>query len=76
MLLPVEILHKLPVAKSWEEIDSVIVENNTIRAMMNSEVAERWTRWAATERKYYLREKYSKTQKSVKMLLKHTEKKS
>lgn len=44
--------------------------------MMNSEVAERWTRWAATERKYYLREKYSKTQKSVKMLLKHTEKKS
>lgn len=43
LLLPTEILHKLPVAKSWEEIDSVIVENNTIRAMMNNEVAEQWT---------------------------------
>ena len=66
LLLPVEILHKLPVAKSWEEIDSVIVENNTIRVMMNSEVAERWTRWAATERKYYLREKIFKDSEKCK----------
>lgn len=66
LLLPVEILHKLPVAKSWEEIDLVIVENNTIRAMMNSEVAERWTRWAATERKYYLREKIFKDSEKCK----------
>lgn len=69
LLLPVEILHKLPVAKSWEEIDSVIVENNTIRAMMNSEVAEQWAQWAATERKYYLREKIFKNSEKCKDIL-------
>lgn len=76
LLLPTEILHKLPVAKSWEEIDSVIVENNTIRAMMNNEVAEHWTQWAATDRKYYLREKIFKTQKSVSRLSRRIERKN
>ena len=69
LLLPTEILHKLPVAKSWEEIDSVIVENNTIRAMMNNEVAEQWTQWAATDRKYYLREKIFKDSEKCKQVI-------
>ena len=69
LLLPTEILHKLPVAKSWEEIDSVIVENNTIRAMMNNEVAEHWTQWAATDRKYYLREKIFKDSEKCKQVI-------
>lgn len=69
LLLPTEILHKLPVAKSWEEIDSVIVENNTIRAMMNNEVAEHWTQWAATDRKYYLREKIFKDSENCKQVI-------
>lgn len=69
LLLPTEILHKLPVAKSWEEIDSVIVENNAIRAMMNNEVAEHWTQWAATERKYYLREKIFKDSEKCKQII-------
>ena len=69
LLLPTEILHKLPVAKSWEEIDSVIVENNTIRAMMNNEEAEQWTQWAATDRKYYLREKIFKDSEKCKQVI-------
>ena len=69
LLLPTEILHKLPVAKSWEEIDSVIVENNTIRAMMNNEVAEHWIQWAATDRKYYLREKIFKDSEKCKQVI-------
>lgn len=35
LLLSIEILHKLPIAKSWEEIDSVVTENNIIRSVMN-----------------------------------------
>lgn len=66
-MLPTEILHKLPVAKSWEEIDSVIVENNTIRAMMNNEVAGTGHR-AATDRKYYLREKIFKDSEKCKQV--------
>lgn len=56
LLVPVEILHKLPVAKSWEDIESVVSENNTIRALMNERVAEEWKQWSVSNRKYYLRE--------------------
>lgn len=60
LLLPIEILHKLPIAKSWEEIDSVVTENRVIRELLNAKVAEEWSKWAATERKNYLKEKIFK----------------
>lgn len=55
LLVPIEILHKLPVAESWEDIDRVVSENNTIRAVMNHGVAEEWTRWSTSSRKNYLK---------------------
>ena len=57
LLLPIEILHKLPIAKSWEEIDSVVTENNIIRSVMNQQVAEEWSKYSASLKKQYLREK-------------------
>ena len=36
--------------------------------MMNSEVAEQWAQWAATERKYYLREKIFKNSENKKTI--------
>lgn len=60
LLVPVEILHKLPVAKSWEDIEHVVSENNTIRALMNQRVAEEWTKWSAANKKYYMREEMFK----------------
>ncbi len=57
LLLPIEILHKLPIAKSWEDIDSVVTENSIIRSVMNQQVAEEWTKWSSSLRKQYLREK-------------------
>lgn len=60
LLVPIEILHKLPVAKFWEDIDHVVSENNTIRALMNQKVAEEWTKWASSYRKNYLREEMFK----------------
>lgn len=57
LLLPIEIIHKLPIAKSWEEIDSVVTENNIIRSVMNQQVAEEWSKYSASLKKQYLREK-------------------
>ena len=55
LLVPVEILHKLPVAESWEDIDLVVFQNSSIRAEMNHEVASEWQKYSAAERKSYLR---------------------
>lgn len=55
LLVPIDILHKLPVAECWEDIEYVVSENSTIRGEMNAEVARDWKQYAATERKYYLR---------------------
>lgn len=42
---------------------------DTIRAMMNNEVAEHWIQWAATDRKYYLREKIFKDSEKCKQVI-------
>lgn len=55
LLVPIDILHKLPVAKSWEDIDTVVSENDTIRKEMNSEVALEWEKYSTNERKEYLK---------------------
>lgn len=55
LLVPIDILHKLPVAESWEEIDLVVSQNNTLRAEINSEVASEWRKYSTVERKSYLR---------------------
>lgn len=35
-------------------------ENNAIRAVMNQEVAEEWTKWSSSDKKTYIREKIFK----------------
>lgn len=56
-LLPEDILHKLPIAKSWEDVESVIDDNNIIRQEINTEVGNEWKRWASSDRKNYLKRK-------------------
>lgn len=55
MLVPVDILHRLPVAESWEDIDLVVSQNTILRAEINYEVASEWRKYSAYERKAYLR---------------------
>lgn len=55
LLVPVEILHKLPVAECWEDIDYCVSQNETIRSEMNAEVANEWTQYTAAQRKTFLR---------------------
>ncbi len=55
LFVPVEILHKLPIARCWEEIDDAVSENNTIRAEMNMEVAAEWEKYSVAKKKSYLK---------------------
>ena len=49
LLLPQEILHDLPIAKDWDDIDRVVFENSVIRAEISAEIGAEWTRWASAD---------------------------
>lgn len=55
LLIPVDILHELPVAESWENIDYVATQNEIIRAEMNADVASEWQKYSACDRKAYMK---------------------
>ena len=44
--LPREILHELPIASCWEDVDRVITENKAIRSELNTLIGENWRDWA------------------------------
>ncbi|WHE88306.1 hypothetical protein [Lachnoanaerobaculum gingivalis] len=56
LCLPIEILHELPIAKDWDDIDRVVSENRAIREEINTQIGEEWNGWASGEKKRYLKE--------------------
>lgn len=56
LLLPIDILQELPIAKGWDDIDRVIQENESIRQEINEAVSEEWYKWASGQKKNYLKE--------------------
>lgn len=56
LLLPEEILHELPIARDWYDVDRVALQNAAIRREMGVEVGIAWEKWASGDRKRYLRE--------------------
>lgn len=65
LLLPTEILHELPIAANWEDIDRVIAENEVIRKEMNVLVGEQWKKMASSEAKEYIKEYIFKNPKRL-----------
>jgi len=55
LLLPGEILHELPIARDWYDIDSVAQQNETIRREISAEIGEAWEEWASYKQKEYLK---------------------
>jgi len=55
LLLPQEILHELPIAKDWDDIDRVATENRIIRLEVSAEVGKQWKKWASADKKAYLK---------------------
>lgn len=56
LLLPEEILHELPIAKDWDDIDRVVSENNVIRKEISNEISTTWKRWASSDKKAHIKE--------------------
>ena len=56
LYLPKEILHKIPIAQCWSDIDYVISENETIRAEVNEEIGREWRKMQSSKKKDYLKE--------------------
>lgn len=70
LLVPIDILHKLPVAESWEDIDLVVSQNNALRAEVNFEVASEWNKYTVVERKSYLQREVFKDPDACKRIIK------
>ena len=60
LYLPKDILHELPIAKCWDDIDRVISENETIRREVNEAIGNEWYKLGAAAKKHYLKEQIFK----------------
>ena len=56
LYLPTEVLHELPIARSWDDIDRIITENEKIRTEINDVVALNWKKMLSSEKKKYIKE--------------------
>lgn len=56
LLLPIEILHEIPIARDWDDIDRVCRENETIRAEINELVGNEWRNLSVWDKKHYIKE--------------------
>lgn len=56
LLLPIDILHELPIAQCWDDIDRVVSKNENIRREINEAIGQEWSRWYARDKKAYLEE--------------------
>lgn len=69
LLLPECILHELPIARCWDDIDRVCAENAAIRAEINEEVGNEWRRISTAQRKEYLREQVFKCPEKLQRII-------
>lgn len=56
LYLPKEILHEIPIAESWSDIDRVIQENQAIRDEVNEAIGEMWRKLCSADKKEYIKE--------------------
>ncbi|MCD7785558.1 MAG: hypothetical protein LUH18_08320 [Oscillospiraceae bacterium] len=55
LLLPKEILHELPIARCWDDIDRVMSENKAIRDEINQMVGSGWREYSSCQKKAFLK---------------------
>lgn len=60
LYLPEEILHEIPIAKSWEDIDRVISENEAFKAEVNEAIGIEWAKMCSAAKKEYMRNHFFK----------------
>ena len=57
LLLPTDVLHRLPIAKNWEDIGYAAEKNAAIRREINHEIGDVWEKWSSSDRKNYVKQK-------------------
>lgn len=60
LLLPKDILHELPIAHEWEEIDEVCRRINAIKEEMNNWVGDEWNKASIRQKKEFIKNKIMK----------------
>jgi hypothetical protein len=55
LYLPIDILHEIPIARSWSDIDRVIAENKAIRDEVNEAVGKEWRKMCSADKKEYIK---------------------
>lgn len=60
LLLPKDILHELPIAREWEDIDDVCSRIRVIRNEMNEFVGDEWKKASVKDKKNFIKEKIMK----------------
>lgn len=56
LLLPLDILHELPIARCWDDIDRVCRENEAIRAEINDLIGKEWSKMSSSVKKKYIKD--------------------
>lgn len=56
LLLPIDILHELPIARCWDDIDRVVSENETIKNEINELLGKEWNKLRSTAKKNYIKD--------------------
>lgn len=69
LLLPRDILHELPIARDWDDIDRVCRENEVIKAEINEMVGEQWGKIATHVKKEYIKKYIFKKPSTLNRLL-------
>lgn len=68
-LLPKDILHEIPMAKDWEDIDRVCQENALIKREFNEFIGEEWRKLSSHSRKEFVRNHIFKYPEKLNKLL-------
>lgn len=61
LLVPKDILHELPIAKDWEDIDRVCNEIAAIKQEINDVVGKKWSKMATGYKKDFLKDLFIRT---------------
>jgi hypothetical protein len=69
LLLPTEILHELPIARDWEDIDRVCSEIQSIRNEINSTIGKRWSKLATSRKKDFMKDLFINSPNVVREIL-------
>ena len=69
ILLPKDILHELPVASQWEDIDYVCSINHEVRSQLNENISKQWAELSTKDKKAELRKLLLKDKRLFQLLI-------